>query len=183
MAIIRDSLWKIVNETEIVPNSKSDVILDRKYLLRKDRALAMIVPSVAQVGDPDDLVVVWKKLAEQFKKKTWANKLELRRRLYSLKLKESDSVHKHIKLMTEIFEELSVICDSFDTEYRVVHLLASLTDSYDILVIALEASQDVPKWTLVTGICRASYVSASFIIVGTRRRTVAHTRTVVPKMP
>ena len=40
------------------------------------------------------------KIADQFQKKTLANKLALRRRLYSLKLKEDDSVHSHIRLMT-----------------------------------------------------------------------------------
>ena len=79
----------------------------------------------------------------------WANKLALRRRLYSLKLKEGDSVHNHIKLLTETFDELSVIGDSLYEEDRVVHL-ASLPKSYDMLVTALEASQDVPKWALVT---------------------------------
>ena len=34
---------------------------------------------------------------------------------YSLKLKEGDSIHKHIKLMTEIFE-LSFIGDFIDEE-------------------------------------------------------------------
>ena len=81
------------------------------------------------------------KLADQFQKKTWANKLALRRRLYQ----EGDSVHNHIKLMTETFDELSVIGDSLYEEDRVVHLLASLPESYDMLVTALEASQDVPK--------------------------------------
>ena len=74
----------------------------------------------------------------------WENKLALRRRLYSLKLKEGDSVHKYIKLMTEIFTELSVVGDSIDEEDKVVHHLASLPDSYYMLVTALEASQDVP---------------------------------------
>ena len=42
-------------------------------------------------------------------------------------------------------------------------------------------------WTRVTGICRAPYVFASiehslFFIMGTRRRTAAHTRPAVPKM-
>ena len=101
------------------------------------------------IGDPDDPEVVWKKLADQFQKKMLANKLALRR-LYSLKLKEGDSVHNHIKLMTETFDELSVIGDSLNEEYRVVHLLAGLPESYDMLVTALEASQDVPKWALVT---------------------------------
>ena len=134
--------------------SRTEMGLHAKYLLRKDRALAMIVlclePSLLYlIGDPDDLGVVWKKLADQFQKKTWANKLALRRRLYSLKLKEGDSVHNHIKLMTETFDELSVIGDSLNEEDRVVYLLASLPESY-MLVTALEASQDVPKWALVT---------------------------------
>ena len=52
--------------------------------------------------------------------------------------------------MTETFDELSVIGDSLNEEDRVVHLLANLPESYDMLVTALEASQDVPKWILVT---------------------------------
>ena len=128
--------------------------LHAKYLSRKDRALATIVLSqepslLSLIGDSGDPRVAWKKLADQFQKKTWANKLALRRRLYSLKLKEGDSVHNHIKLMTETFDELSVIGDSLNEEDRVVHLV-SLPESYDMLVTALEASQDVPKWALVT---------------------------------
>ena len=125
-----------------------------KYLSRKDCKLVMIVLSLEPsllylIGDPDNLEVVWKKLADQFQK-MWANKLALRRRLYSLKLKEGDSVHNHIKLMTETFDELSVIGDSLNEENRVVHLLVRLPEFYDMLLTALEASQDVPKWALVT---------------------------------
>ena len=97
-----------------------------------------------------DTIVVRKKLADQFQKKTWANKWASRRSLYSLKLKEGDSVHKHIKLMTEIFEELLIIGNSIDEEDRVVHLQASFPDSYDMLVTVLKASQDVSKRALVT---------------------------------
>ena len=65
-------------------------------------------------------------------------------------MKEGDSVHNHIKLITETFDELSVIGDSLNEEDRVVDLLASLPESYDMLVTALEANQDVPKGALVT---------------------------------
>ena len=155
MALIRDDVWNIVNGTEIVTDSRTEMGLHAKYLSRKDRALSTIVlplePSLLYlIGDPDDPGVVWKKLADQFQKKTLANKLELRRRLYSLKLEEGDSVHNHIKLMTETFDELSVIGDSLNEEDRVVHLLVSFPESYDMLVTALEASQDVPKLALVT---------------------------------
>ena len=64
-------------------------------------------------------------------------------------MKEGDCVPNHIRLMIETFDELSIIGDSLNEEDRVVHLLASLPESY-MLVTALEANQDVPKWALVT---------------------------------
>ena len=94
--------------------------------------------------------MVWKKLADQFQKKTWANKLKLRRKLYSMRLKDGKSVQEHIKAMTEVFDLLSVIGDPVAEEDRVVHLLASLPESYNMLVTALEASVEVPKLKLVT---------------------------------
>ena len=78
-----------------------------KFAARKDRALATIVLSVNPsllyiIGDnPEDPIAVWEKLAGQFQKKTWANKLELRRKLYSLRLKDGDSVQEHIKWTPE----------------------------------------------------------------------------------
>ena len=52
--------------------------------------------------------------------------------------------------MTETFNELSVIGDPITEEDRVVHLLASLPDPYNVLVTALEANADVPKMEVVT---------------------------------
>ncbi len=54
--------------------------------------------------------------------------------------------------MTEIFESLTVIGDAISDEDRVVHLLAaSLPESFDMLVTALEAnSENVPAMENVT---------------------------------
>ena len=41
-------------------------------------------------------IIPWKKISDQFQKNTWVNKLELKRRLYSLSLREGDSAHEHI---------------------------------------------------------------------------------------
>ena len=49
--------------------------------------------------------------------------------------------------MTEIFNGLSVIGDAIEEHDRVVYLLASLPDSNNTLVTALEANVDVPKAT------------------------------------
>ena len=107
MALIRDGLWSIVSGTETAPGEDADGYA--KFVIRRDKALAVIVLSIQPsllylIGDPEDLVEVWKKLKDQFQKSTWANKLSLRRKLYGLKLKDSDSVQDHIKTMMEIFE-------------------------------------------------------------------------------
>ena len=51
--------------------------------------------------------------------------------------------------MTELFNEISVIGAELDEEDRVVHLLASLPESYDTLVTVLEASDEVPTMEVV----------------------------------
>ena len=156
MALVKEGLWNIVNGTERAPASSAAVEQHAKFELKRDKALATIVLSIEPsllylLGpEPNDPVEVWKKLADQFQKKTWANKLSLRRKLYALKLNEGQSVQKHIKGMTEIFDELAIIEDPLDDENKVVHLLASLPKSYDMLVTALEASPDVPKMEIVT---------------------------------
>ena len=52
--------------------------------------------------------------------------------------------------MVEIFESLSVVGDAVEEEDRVVHILASLPESYQMLVTALEANAEVPKLEIVT---------------------------------
>ncbi len=142
MALMRDGVLGIVAKTEVSPSpDKADDLA--KFVARRDRALATIVLSV----DPSLLYLLGD---PQFQKKTWANKLALRRKLYSLRLKDGESIQKHIKEMTEIFDGLAVIDDPITEEDRVVHLLASLPESYDILVTALEANVEVPKMETVT---------------------------------
>ena len=152
MALVKDGLWNIVNGTETIPDGGN---ADRraKFEARRDRALALIVVSIEPsllylLGEPDDPVAVWKKLSDQFQKKTWVNKVGLRRRLYSLKLKEGDSVQEHIRKVTEIFVELAVIGDPVE-EDRVVHLLASLPESYNSLSQPSKPTLMYPPWRLL----------------------------------
>ena len=44
----------------------------------------------------DDPKAAWKKLHNQYCKKTWANKLELRKKLHTLRLREGVAVQEHI---------------------------------------------------------------------------------------
>ena len=115
MSLIKDGLWGNVDGSEEAPAEADGAY--SKYISRKNRALAIIVLSIDPsllylLGDPTDLTAVWERLSTQFQKKTWANKLALRRRLDSLQLKEGQSVQEHVKALTEVFNELSVIGDN-----------------------------------------------------------------------
>ena len=63
---------------------------------------------------------------------------------------EGGSLQDHIKSMTEIFNELSVIDEPVKEEDRVVYLKAGLPECYSVLVAALEASSQVLKLAVVT---------------------------------
>ena len=152
MTLMKENLWGIVNGSETAPADGADRIA--KFNARKDKALATIIllidPTLLYlVGEPKDPVDVWKLLSNNFQKKMWANRLALRRKLHSLRLKEGQSVCNHIKCMTELFNELTVVGDNISDEDRVVYLLASLPESFDTLVTALEANNDVPKMETV----------------------------------
>jgi len=52
--------------------------------------------------------------------------------------------------MTELFGSLAVAVETMSEENHVVYLLASLPESYNVLVTALEANEGVPKLEVVT---------------------------------
>lgn len=155
MALIKDALWGIVSGSEVEPSSDAGEDVVRKFQARKDKALAILVLSVDPgllylLGDPSDPKQVWECLQNQFQKKSWANRLHLRRQLFACQLREGGKLQDHLKVMTEIFHELAVVGSPVDEEDRVVYLLASLPESYQVLVTALEAHPDVPSWETVT---------------------------------
>lgn len=94
-----------------------------------------IRPCCTLLGERENPAAVWKKLEQQFQKKSWVNRLDLRRRLHSLKLKDGESVQDHVKTMVETFNELSIVEDAITAEDRVVYLLASLPDSISTLAV------------------------------------------------
>ena len=71
-------------------------------------------------------------------------------KLCALHLKEGESVQEHTKAMTGSVWFLAVVGDPVSEENRVVHLLASFPDSFDMLVTALETNETVPKMETVT---------------------------------
>ena len=130
MCLIKEDLWGIVNGSVTAP---ADAAALAKFNIKKDRALATIILAVDPkllylVGDPEDPMEVWKKLQDTFQKKTWANKLRLKKKLYGLKLSEGGELQDHLKSLVEIFDALAVVGDAVKDEDKVICLLASLPE-------------------------------------------------------
>uniref|UniRef100_A0A1X7SZY1 Uncharacterized protein n=1 Tax=Amphimedon queenslandica TaxID=400682 RepID=A0A1X7SZY1_AMPQE len=118
MALIREGLWDVVTKRETEPTEEAELV---RYMSKKNWALAIIVLSVDPsllylLGEPSEPDEVWSTLENQFQKKTWSNKLALRRKLHSTKMKDGESVQEHIKVMTELFNGLAVLGDAIDEE-------------------------------------------------------------------
>ena len=111
MALMKEGLWKIVQGREVAPGKAEAGYA--KFVGQSDWALAIVVLSIDPsllylIGESNDPVQVWKKPSDKFMKKSWRNKLELHWKLYSLCLKEGESVQEHIiRQMTELFNALS----------------------------------------------------------------------------
>ena len=69
MVLVRDGLQDTVNGMESAPD-KGEADCHSKFLARRERSLATIILAVEPsllylIGDPEDPVVVWKKLQDQ----------------------------------------------------------------------------------------------------------------------
>ena len=100
MALMKEGLWKFVEGTEATPPSTDPSY--KKFVERWDRALAIVVLSIDPtllylIGEPTNPKTVWTTLADQFHKTMCANKLQMKRKLHSLSLKEGDPVQEHIR--------------------------------------------------------------------------------------
>ena len=155
MQLMKENILNIVQGTEQAPPAEAEEKVKSNYISRRDKALATIVLAVDPkllylLGDPCDPAVVWNILQNTFMKKTWSNKLRLKRRLYNLKLKPGESLQEHLKEFVEIFGELAVLDSAVADEDKVITLLSSLPDSFSTIVTALETFENVPTWEVVT---------------------------------
>ena len=109
VALMRDGLFSIVSGTEEEPTRAEDLA---KFNLRKDRALSTIILSM----EPSQLYLVgpeeesnptglWFKLETIYQQTSFSNRLTLRKKLTTLRLKNGESLqpvsYTHLTLPTK----------------------------------------------------------------------------------
>lgn len=79
---------------------------------------------------------IWKNLREIYKAKSLVNKIFLRNNLYTLRMKDGESIVEHINSFNMVVTQLHLVGVKMD-EHWCMNLLYSLSNSWDHLFIAI----------------------------------------------
>ncbi|XP_017972245.1 PREDICTED: glutamate receptor 3.2-like [Theobroma cacao] len=83
------------------------------------------------VIDEDSAPRLWAKLEKIYLAKSFSNKLQLRRKLYHLKMKQNGDLMKHMNEFDRIIDQLKKVDMKVEEEEKELLFLASLSDSYE----------------------------------------------------
>eukprot|EP00253_Pinus_taeda_P026192 PITA_26192 len=108
-------LWKIKME---------DLLVDKYQWITVDPGEAMVK-------------ALWDKLGTLYQYQSLVNKLFLRKKLYNLRIKDGDSVTKHLNTFNTMVSQLAFVDIKILDEDKCISLLCALPYSWDSLVIAI----------------------------------------------
>ncbi|KAF1328946.1 Gag-pol polyprotein, partial [Globisporangium splendens] len=154
MVLEERDLWEVVSGEVKFEHCATE--LDQAVFKRKARKAMVIIclaiedsqlPLVRSASGAHD---AWSKLGDHFEKKSLANKLFLRRRLFTAMMEEGDNVLAHINKVKTLAEQLDAVGAPVSEDDLVITLLGSLSESYQFLITALESRSDTLTWELVT---------------------------------
>lgn len=145
MLLIRDDVWDIVDGTELSPEESPVEIA--KWKKRDNKALATICLSVedsqlVHVKDARSSFEAWSSLKNHHEKSSLANRLFLRKRMYSTRLERGGNMEEHISSVVMLADQLRNSGDKISDAEVVTVLLCSLPDDYDSLITALESRSE-----------------------------------------
>lgn len=154
MLLIGKDLWEIVNGSEVL---QEDATAEekRKFKKRENLALASVCLSISAslqiyVRSAENEKEAWDSLAKHFQQKTLSRKIQLRRKLYSIKLKKGSDMVEHINAVKTIAEHLDAIGDPISEHDLIIILISSLNEEFNFLITTLETiAEDNLTWDYV----------------------------------
>ncbi|GJT67395.1 retrovirus-related pol polyprotein from transposon TNT 1-94 [Tanacetum coccineum] len=120
---------------------------DAKYSLQDEKAHSTILLSLSddvlyEVTDEETTAGVWKKLEKLYMTKSLTNKLLLKQRLFSLRIKEGMTLKDHLDALNSILMDLKNVGVKIDNEDAALILLVSLPPSFVNFVNSFVVGKD-----------------------------------------
>ncbi|KAF0706886.1 hypothetical protein AaE_013899 [Aphanomyces astaci] len=153
MILEEKDLWDVVIGNEKWEDQPDDAAR-MKFVKRMKKAFAMIClclddSQLSLVRTSANAMEAWKRLEDHYEKKTLANKLYLRRKFFSTIMEEGSDMLTHINQLKTLAEQLEAVGAPVSEDDLVITLLCSLSESYDVLITALESRSDALTWEFV----------------------------------
>ena len=101
--------------------------------------------------DDVSTAAIWLKLESQYMSKSFTNKLNLKRKLYELKMAEGADLAQHVHTFNKIISDLLWIDIKFDDEKNAMMLLSSLPAFYEHLVTTLIWGKETLEFKEILG--------------------------------
>ncbi|GJW36494.1 hypothetical protein Tco_0059414 [Tanacetum coccineum] len=120
---------------------------DAKYASQDEKAHSTILLSLSdevlyEVADEETVVGVWKKLEKLYMTKSLTNKLLLKQRLFSLRMKEGSSLKENLDALNSILMDLKNVEVNIEDEDAALVLLVSLPPSFESFVSSFVVGKD-----------------------------------------
>ena len=106
---------------------------------------------------------LWGKLGKLYQSKFLVNKLFLRKKLYNLRMRDGDSMAKHLNTFNTVVSELVYVDIKISDEDKCVSLLCYLPDSWDSTIVAIGSNTNSLKFDEVV---------SSLLLVEMRRKNM-----------
>ena len=162
MYLTGKDLWEIVTGEETLAESAT---ADEKLKFKKRHNLAF---SSIGLGVKKDLQIyvrncksakeAWDALGSRFQKKGLVKKIELRQKLYGLRLPSGGDMISHVNNVKSISEQLEAVDDPVEEKDLYMILIASWPRQYNNLVTNLETVDETKlDWSYVRDRCIAEY--------------------------
>ncbi|GJU69287.1 retrovirus-related pol polyprotein from transposon TNT 1-94 [Tanacetum coccineum] len=120
---------------------------DAKYYSQDEKAHSTILLSLSdeilyEVADEETAAGVWKKLEKLYMKTSLKNKLLLKQRLFSLRMKEGSALKDHLDALNSILMDLKNVEVKIDNEDVALILLVSLPPSFESFMNSFVVGKD-----------------------------------------
>ncbi|GJX95918.1 retrovirus-related pol polyprotein from transposon TNT 1-94 [Tanacetum coccineum] len=120
---------------------------DAKYNSQDEKAHSTILLSLSdevlyEVADEETAAGVWKKLEKLYMTKSLTNKLLLKQRLFSLRMKKGSALKDHLDALNSILMDLKNVEVKIDDEDAALILLVSLPPSFENFVNSFVVGKD-----------------------------------------